>query len=173
MSDNPSSEKAEDAQTASEAPRPANQAQERSSAPTHTALLHIPDHQLVRCIGRGAYGEVWLARSVMGTYRAVKILWRKTFETDRPFEREFAGIQNFEPVSRSHPGLVDILHVGRNDAAGYFFYVMELADDVQTGAAIDPDRYEARTLQREIQGRGRLPVPECLRVSLSLTSGLG
>ena len=173
MSENPSSEKAEDAQTASEAPRPANQAQERSSASTNTALLHIPDHQLLRRIGRGAYGEVWLARSIMGTYRAVKILWRKTFETDRPFEREFSGIQNFEPISRSHDGLVDILHVGRNDDAGYFFYVMELADDVQTGAAIDPDRYEARTLQREIQKRQRLPVHECLRISLSLTSGLG
>ena len=173
MSDKPSSEKEENVQAAGTARRSANKAPESSSASTNTASLHIPDHQLVRCIGRGAYGEVWLARSIMGTYRAVKILWRKTFETDRPFEREFAGIQNFEPVSRSHEALVDILHVGRNDAAGYFFYVMELADDVQTGAAIDPDRYEARTLQREIQERGRLPVQECLRVGLSLTSGLG
>ena len=31
----------------------------------------IPDHQLLRRIGGGSYGEVWLARSVMGTYRAV------------------------------------------------------------------------------------------------------
>jgi serine/threonine protein kinase/lipoprotein NlpI len=139
----------------------------------HAALPQIPDHQLLRCIGRGAYGEVWLARSVMGTYRAVKIVWRKSFDTDRPFEREIAGIQKFEPVSRSHDGLVDILHVGRNDDAGYFFYVMELADDVRTGAQIDPARYEAKTLQREITERGRLPVQECLRISLCLTDGLG
>jgi serine/threonine protein kinase/lipoprotein NlpI len=136
-------------------------------------LPQIPDHKLLRCIGRGAYGEVWLASSVMGACRAVKIVWRRSFETDRPFEREFAGIQKFEPVSRSHDGLVDILHVGRNDEAGYFFYVMELADDVQTGAQVDPDRYQPRTLQREIQSRGLLPVQECFRISLCLTNALG
>src|SRR5688572_13207927 len=114
-----------------------------SGAQPNTVLPQIPDHKLLRCIGRGAYGEVWLASSVMGAYRAVKIVWRKSFDTVRPFEREFAGIQKFEPVSRSHDGLVDILHVGRNDEAGYFFYVMELADDAQTGAQIAPDRYEA------------------------------
>jgi len=26
----------------------------------------IPDHTLLRPIGRGAYGEVWLAQNVMG-----------------------------------------------------------------------------------------------------------
>ena len=144
-----------------------------SGAPSDTGLAPIPDHKLVRLIGRGAYGEVWLASSVMGACRAVKIVWRRSFDTDRPFEREFAGIQKFEPISRSHDGLVDILHVGRNDEAGYFFYVMELADDLKTGAQIDPDRYEARTLQRDIQARSRLPVQECLRVSLCLANALG
>src|SRR5207237_7428736 len=88
----------------------------------------IPDHTLLRPIGRGAYGEVWLARNVMGTLRAVKIIWRRQFESDRPYEREFAGIQRYEPVSRSADGLVHVLHVGRNDPEGYFYYVMELAD---------------------------------------------
>ena len=88
----------------------------------------IPDHTLRRIIGRGAYGEVWLARNVMGAPRAVKIVWRRQFESDRPYEREFDGIQRYEPVSRSEDGLVHVLHVGRNDAEGYFYYVMELAD---------------------------------------------
>src|SRR5215475_6565132 len=91
----------------------------------------IPDHTLLRPIGRGAYGEVWLARNVMGTLRAVKVVERKQFKSDRPYEREFAGIQRYEPVSRSADGLVHVLHVGRNDAEGYFYYVMELADGVQ------------------------------------------
>src|SRR5437016_1432133 len=88
----------------------------------------IPDHKLLRPIGRGAYGEVWLARNVMGALRAVKVIQRGQFESDRPYEREFAGIQRYEPVSRSSGGLVHVLHVGRNDAEGYFYYVMELAD---------------------------------------------
>src|SRR5262249_25159789 len=37
--------------------------------------------------------------------------------------------QRYEPVSRSSGGLVNVLHVGRNEAEGYFYYVMELADD--------------------------------------------
>src|SRR5262245_48157202 len=92
----------------------------------------IPDHELLRKIGGGSYGEVWLARSALGSFRAVKVVHRTTFEHDRPFEREFAGIKKFEPISRSHEGLVDLLQVGRSDHEGYFYYVMELADDAGT-----------------------------------------
>src|ERR1051326_8056640 len=94
-----------------------------------TAAPQIPDHELFRRVGEGAYGEVWLARNVMGTYRAVKVVYRRSFSDDRPYEREFAGIKRFEPISRAHASQVDILHVGRNDKEGYFYYVMELADD--------------------------------------------
>ena len=91
------------------------------------ALPTIPDHELFRPIGEGSYGEVWLARNKLGTLRAVKIVYRRTFEDARPFEREFRGIQKFEPISRSHEGLVDLLQVGRNEQEGYFYYVMEHA----------------------------------------------
>ncbi|MBI2928422.1 MAG: serine/threonine protein kinase [Verrucomicrobia bacterium] len=91
---------------------------------------HIPDHELIRCVGQGSYGEVWLARNVVGSYRAVKVVYRDTFKDERPFEREFEGIQKFEPISRSCEGLVHVLQIGRSEEAGYFYYVMELADDV-------------------------------------------
>src|SRR5262245_18368636 len=92
--------------------------------------MQITDHHQVRRIGSGSYGEVWLARNVIGTHRAVKIVFRAKFEDSAPYEREFRGIQKFEPVSRSHDGLVDVLQVGRNDELGYFYYIMELADAV-------------------------------------------
>ncbi|MBM3834697.1 MAG: hypothetical protein FJ403_15785 [Verrucomicrobia bacterium] len=63
---------------------------------------NIPDHELLRIIGHGSCGAVWLARNVLGQDRAVKIVYRDNFENDRPFEREFTGIQRFEPLSRSH-----------------------------------------------------------------------
>src|SRR5690242_1680097 len=72
----------------------------------------VPDHQLLEIIGRGSYGEVWLARHQLGILRAVKLVYRSSFDNDRPFQREFEGIQKFEPISRSHEGLVDILQVG-------------------------------------------------------------
>src|SRR5215471_9343743 len=91
-----------------------------STAPTATDAPRvrtvIADHELLHRIGEGSYGEVWLARNVFGEYRAVKIVYRRTFQEQRPYEREFRGIQKFEPISRSHESQVDILHVGRNDA---------------------------------------------------------
>jgi len=99
-----------------------------SQAPHH-GPPQVPDHELLKKIGDGSYGEVWLARNAVGVLRAIKIVHRKTFWSDHPFEREFKGIQKFEPISRSHEGLVDILQIGRGD--GYFYYVMELADPVE------------------------------------------
>src|SRR5438477_11136135 len=138
----------------------------RSPGQTEAIPAHpprIPDHELLRCIGRGAYGEVWLARSVLGEYRAVKVVYRKNFEHERPYEREFEGIQKFEPISRTDESQVDVLHVGRDDQAGYFYYVMELADDAgnrkaddlaaeksMPPSAIDPLRYVPHTLKHDL-----------------------
>jgi serine/threonine protein kinase len=132
----------------------------------------IPDYQLLRRIGDGAYGEVWLARNILGTCRAIKVVHRKTFRDSHPYEREFNGIKKFEAVSGSHPGLLHILHVGRNDSSGYFYYAMELADDEQSGQRIDPARYRPKTLRSEIDGRGRLPLDECVQIGLSLAKAL-
>ena len=132
----------------------------------------IADHVLIRCIGRGSYGEVWIARSLVGSLRAVKVVYRSTFEEDRPFQREFEGIQKFEPISRSHPGLVSILHVGRNIAGDYFYYVMELADDIRTGQAIDPVVYAPQTLRSSMTELGRFSKERSLSISLDLAEAL-
>src|SRR5579859_2890911 len=87
---------------------------------------HLPNHELLSQIDSGAFGEVWLARNIMGTYRAVKVVYRSKFPDERPYHREFHGLQRFEPISRSHDGFVDILDTGLDATEGYFFYVMEL-----------------------------------------------
>jgi hypothetical protein len=165
------------------------------SAPQSPDIPDVPDHELLRRIGGGSYGEVWMARTAVGTLRAVKVVHRCTFERDEHFEREFKGMQKFEPISRSHDGLVDILQIGRNDQAGYFYYVMELADSVSsiqpsvfskqssevvqasgrapplnTGLLIT--EYSPNTLRSDIRRRGPLPVSECVTIGLKLASAL-
>ncbi len=158
-------------------------------------LPHVPDHELLGVIGQGAYGEVWLARNAVGTPRAVKVVQRRTFERDEHFEREFKGLQQFEPVSRTHEGLMDILHLGRHDEAGYFYYVMELADDASASPKSDkPERmpsdrasgfgsssdsglrpsalYLPRTLRHELRTHGPLSVDRVLDLGLRLSAAL-
>lgn len=178
-----------------------------SVAPESWPAPEIPDHELLRRIGRGSYGEVWLARNILGEFRAVKVVYRRAFDHDRPYEREVEGIRRFEPVSRAHPSQLNVLHVGRNDSGGYFYYVMELADDAgsdppsvmripkdnqdgksepapgevpkpadrQTSPASavrSPDLYSPHTLKHDLDHRGRLPVNECVRLGLALTTAL-
>lgn len=129
-------------------------------------------HQLIRVIGGGAYGKVWLARSVTGTYRAVKIVFRRDFKSDTPYEREYKGILKFEPISRDHDGFIDILHVGRDDEAGYYYYIMELGDDVETGSRIVPETYQPDTLDLQRRLHRRIPFEKALQFSLKLTLAL-
>jgi tetratricopeptide (TPR) repeat protein len=131
----------------------------------------IPDYELLRRVGRGSYGEVFLARNLTGSFIAVKVVTRAAFDHERPFEREFEGIKNFEPVSRSDPSQVAILHVGRGE--GFFYYAMELADDWTTEcAARDAQLYCPHTLREDLKRRGHLPVSECVEIGLALTRAL-
>src|SRR6266699_1427393 len=130
----------------------------------------IPDHEVLRVIGRGAYGEIWLARSLTGALRAVKIVYRSTFESERAFQREFQGMSSFEPISRAHAGFVDILHVGRTSE--YLYYIMELADDHLAGSKIDVVNYEPRTLKSDLDRQKRLSASESIQLGLSLTEAL-
>ncbi len=145
---------------------------------------HVPDHELIALIGRGGYGDVWLARNALGTRRAVKIVARERFEVPRPYERELEVIRKYEPVSRTHEGLMDILQVGPETPADYFYYVMELADDAgeaeapsegspKPGTGVRPTpAYTPHTLWRELKRRGRLPVNECIRIGIALADAL-
>ncbi len=130
----------------------------------------IPDHELLRVIGRGAYGEIWLARTATGALRAVKIVYRSTFESERAFLREFEGMSAFEPISRGHAGFIDILHVGRTNE--YLYYSMELADDHLAGREIDIVSYEPRTLKSDLARQKRLSADESIRLGISLTEAL-
>jgi serine/threonine protein kinase len=185
----PSNDDADNSAPLREPPYPNRSA---ASIPIHQPA--VPDYELIRRIGHGAYGDVWLARSqATGALRAAKIVWRHTFEDAKPFQREFAGIQNFERISREHPSQLALFHIGRNEAGGYFYYVMELADsipvsdDVKSLAFQESEirnlkfeikseppcvgSYVAHTLRADLE-KGRLPAEKALEIGLALSEAL-
>lgn len=132
----------------------------------------IPDYELIRLVGRGSYGDVWLARGITGLYRAIKIVWRERFEDALPYEREFKGLREFAAVSLTEARQLALLHVGRNDEAGFFYYIMELADDATDGNEINPATYAPHTLKIIRDQRGRITAPEAVVLGTDLARAL-
>jgi serine/threonine protein kinase len=90
----------------------------------------VPDFDLIRPIGAGGFGQVWLAiNRTTGQPRAVKIVPRACVGSRDPAGREIASLVRLEANLRCrHPNLLAIHHVG--ETADHLFYVMDLADDL-------------------------------------------
>jgi len=131
----------------------------------------VPDLELIRKIGRGGFGEVWLARNrTTRLLQAVKLVALHREQGIDPAGREVASIVRLEAnIRRKHPNLLDIHHVGQ--VPGFLFYTMELADDITGGPATADENYLPATLRERLDG-GPLPPEECVRCAEQLLSGL-
>ena len=134
--------------------------------------MYLSDFELLSFIGRGGYGDVWLARGQEGRHWAVKIVYRSSFDDDRPYEREYKGILRFFPVSAKSESQLRVMHVGRRDDDGCFYYIMELADDASGAEAIRAESYTPHTLRSELRQRRRIPATEVCALGWSLTNAL-
>ncbi len=131
----------------------------------------IPDFDLIRPIGKGGFGRVWLATNrTTGHLRAVKVIALRRSGTTDPAGREITSITRLEAtMGRQHPNLVNIYHVGKT--ADDLFYVMDPADDARGGPALaDPEYRPASLLQRLADGP--LEPEDCLRNARQLLAGL-
>jgi CHASE2 domain-containing sensor protein len=133
----------------------------------------IPDFELLKYIGGGSFGEVWLARNIAGMFRAIKIVSRRNFSDAAPYEREFRGLVKYLPIFDAHPGWVRIYHVGTDEQAGCFYYVMETADDAKSTGRIDPGIYSPKTLGTLLTEQETLSVRECAELGIDLAEALG
>ena len=134
----------------------------------------IPNFKLLRCIGRGSYGDVWLAKSISGTWCAIKVIWRNNFANDENFEQEFSGILFYEPISRAHDSLMDILYVGRDNKKNFYYYVNELADDSYNyNEEIITESYHPSTLTELIRRNPQgIKVSQLLEITEQLLSAI-
>ncbi len=131
----------------------------------------VPGFDLIRPIGKGGFGEVWLAANrATGRLRAVKLIAAARPGTVGMAAREVTSIIRLEAnLHRQHPNLVNIHHVG--ECPGHIFFVMDLADDLTgTPGSADPS-YRPATLQSRLQA-GPLPPEECKRRVSELLAGL-
>ena len=131
----------------------------------------IPDYTLLKRIGQGASGEVWLARGATKSYRAVKIIQSDRFQKAEHYEREFEALCRIETSIRNAQHVVQIHHVGRHDKQGFYYYVMDLADSLGTDPAEDPAGYSPVTL-RELLRAGALEASTALDAGVRLAKGL-
>jgi serine/threonine protein kinase len=96
----------------------------------------LDGYRLIRFLGRGGFGEVWLCQSEsMGDYRALKFI--PTSNSDR-LEKEYEALLHYRKAAARlrSPHLVPIEHVNRNEAGLY--YVMPLADGGSAAIPTDP-----------------------------------
>src|SRR5207245_10520010 len=120
------------------------------------------DYRFIKEIGIGGYGYVYLFnRSRPGErnedYVAGKFIYRHIFgpsddhASGAAYQRALEGLQNFRSLSGESPYLLRVFDVRQRHGEGYFCYMMELADDMESGRRINPRVYRPRTLKNELE----------------------
>ena len=120
--------------------------------------VQVPNHQLIRCLGSGGFGQVWLAKHTLTEhFRACKLIpAAKSLELD--------GLRRLKQRVTSHPNLFPIEDVG--SVGEWLYCLMPLAEGASTNQAVlDPGGYVPLTLDVHMQRHGR--------ASAAVTAGIG
>jgi|GEM_PF-4358825 len=153
----------------------------------------VGDYRLLRCVGSGACGDVWLGRDAVGKTLAIKVIDRDRLARLSRTNREEQALRLVRTQLPEHPNLVRIDHIGTDERRLY--YVMDLADGLPhgsngqatspvescsgrtagsnpAGSAFDVDRYSPRTLQTLIRPTAPMPVGEAIAIVRQLLGGV-
>ena len=104
--------------------------------------------RLLREVGHGAYGVVYLAKGIGGQCAAVKVCRRDAVEAER-YARELRGAKLYRSLPFSE-GLVRMREVA--ETAWGFYSVMDLADDEFDSKDVSSESYRPKTLARVTEG---------------------
>ena len=106
----------------------------------------------VECCGHGGYGEIWLVQAPFGQNWALKIIDKKKLDKTA-WEREVNAVQKYRAAIGLELNLIYVQQAGELD--DYFFYLMETADNLNTGNGghYMPDTLENRLHERRLTFR--------------------
>lgn len=118
----------------------------------------IPGYTLLQKCGRGACGDVYIARDIAGRRVALKII-----EGDTQSSREMQGLRSSAEL-QDFTHLIKIYHIGEDK--GVFYYSMELADALETAP------YLPATLGNVLKQRHHLPPGEVITLGKQILAGI-
>jgi len=133
----------------------------------------IPDYELILLIGEGGFGQIWMGRDVLGLHRAIKVIRYENSSSLESYQAEYHGLRHYAPFSRKYEGLIEIHHVGIREQDGFYYYVMDLADDLYLGDQVAPN-YQPKTMRSYLdihEGR-RIPVQEAIHIGIEAVEAL-
>ncbi len=136
-----------------------------------STVPEVPDFEMIRPIGSGGFGQVWLAANrATGHLRAVKVIALRRSDRTDAAGREVASIARLEKnVSTHHPNLLGIHHVGKTPE--HLFYVMDPADDLSGSAASTDASYRPASLQHRLDAEP-FSSAACYDYAVQLLTGL-
>ena len=121
--------------------------------------MRIPDYEILKKCGHGAYGDVWIARNRAGSPVALK-----TVEKSEQITRELAGLRCYSRIADS-PHLIRIFHIG--EVENTLYYTMELADNLGSDKLYIP-----ATLGNLLKKKRRFSPAETIELGQKLLQGL-
>ena len=127
--------------------------------------VEVPDYELLKFLGRGGFGEVYLGRHrIHGEFSAVKIFAKRR-------ATELDGVRAYKQRAQQNSNLVPIEHVG--ELAEAYYYVMPLADDVKPRSAVRaPESYEPKSLKWCIDNLPPFTPEKVAEIGAELLEGL-
>lgn len=133
----------------------------------------VPGYRLLRRIGAGAYGDVWLAEDKDRDHVAIKLIDRERLRLLSRTNREERALQLLQSQLPEHEHLIEVYDAGETDR--YLYYAMNLADDASgdRGEELDIRRYQPKTLA-DLVLRGRaIPIEEAIGIIRNLLGAVG
>jgi len=134
---------------------------------TPESIVTSQGYNLIREIGEGGFGIVWLARK-NGSFCALKIIPNKSGRD--AYKRELKALQKLRAFSVKSEFLVNIIDIIKHN--DFLAYAMDCADDINTNDRPNNSKsYEAKTLSSFLSHAGRLGTKQCVNIGLRIIDG--